>query len=61
MRLLLVSLGLCVCPRMLELCKQQNVVDDYGSMLDYYRNINSVSQIPCFHGDLIETTLAGVF
>jgi len=46
---------------MLELCKQQNVVDDYGSMLDYYRNINSVSQIPCFHGDLIETTLAGVF
>jgi len=46
---------------MLIICKQQGTVDDYGSMLDYYRNITSVRQIPCFHGDLIETTLAGVF
>jgi len=47
--------------RMLQTCKAQGIVDDYGSMLDYYRNITSVRQIPCFHGDLIETTLAGVF
>ena len=46
---------------MLEICKRQGVVDDFGSMLDYYRNITSVKQIPCFHGDLIETTLCAVF
>ena len=29
---------------MLIICKQQGTVDDYGSMLDYYRNITSVRQ-----------------
>jgi len=45
---------------MLQTAIQLGIVEDMGSLLYYYKNITSVRQIPCFHGDLIESTLAAV-
>jgi len=46
---------------MLNRAKALGVVESFGSMMKYYGNIESVRQVPCFHGDLIETTIASIF